>query len=98
MDRRAGHIQAAQRGAMPAQLRGWTKDELLVQFVGPAAEVAVDEAGILRLGLLGVANRPSDHRLGKTGGEPFQLSLDQAGNILLRAGDLLAARASRPCP
>jgi hypothetical protein len=59
---------------------------LLVELVGPATEIAVDEAGILSLGLTGAAHRPSQHRIGETRGEPFQLSLDQAGNILVRAG------------
>jgi len=70
---------------MPAQLGRGAEQELLVELVAPAAEVAVHQAGILRLGPLGVANRASQHRIGETRGEAFQLGLHQPGDIRVRA-------------
>ena len=87
MNRRAGHIQAAQRGAMPAQLGAGRRTSCWSgSGRGPRPQIAVDEASGSPPRSAGGCDRPRHHRISAKPGEPFELSLDQAGDVLLRAG------------
>ena len=71
---------------MTTQFRRWSKDQLLVKFVGPAAQVSADQTGVLGLRLPRAAKGPGEDYLREAGSEPFELRLDQVRDILIRAG------------
>src|SRR4051812_38367461 len=59
--RRSGDVEPAQRRPVAKELRSQSEDELLVELVRAAREVAADEARVLALGLRGRARRPREH-------------------------------------
>ena len=68
---------------MTTQLGRRAKDQLLIELVGPAAEVPADQTGVLGLRLLRAAKRPGEHHLRESGSEPLKLRLDQVRDIFV---------------
>src|SRR3954469_2144102 len=80
MRRGAGHVEPLEGSAVAAQLGGRAEDELLVELVASAGEVAVDEARVLALGLPRGPQRPSQHVRRPAGREALELGLDAFGH------------------
>ena len=78
---------------MSAQLGGGTEDQLLIELHRATSKVAADQAGVLGLGLVRIADRAREHRVCEAGREPLELGFDQIGDLVV--GLLVAGREVR---
>src|ERR1700712_3624969 len=79
----AGHVEAAQRGAVARELRRRAEDELLVELHRAAAEVAADEARGLGLRGGGAADRAGQDERAEAGCEALQLGLHARSDLVV---------------
>src|SRR6201999_906639 len=88
--RGAGRVEPAQRRPVAAHPRIGPEQQLLIELVRAAREIAADEARVLALGLARSAHGAGPHERGEARREALELGLETIGDVLV--GERVAAR------